>query len=133
MPFRAQKIWDTFILGLLVAGFITVIVMAFGTPANAEHTGITPEKTDIYCGLDGAMEAVLQNGYGEVPVQESFTDMNAGGLFTWWESFEVDQDVRTWSLTLTHPDGKTCLIAAGTMNWEKSSAPEPPEDLGPPL
>lgn len=116
--FRVQKIWDFTVLALLGAGLVAVIVMIFGTPAAAMHETIVAEQVDVFCAPKGALETALEQGYGEKPVRQSFQDVGEGSIFTWWESNEEDPSLRTWSLTLTLPDGKTCLHAAGKMNWE---------------
>lgn len=100
--------------------FLAVVLLPFvgASQALAMHDVIVQEQTDIYCAPKDDFETILAEGYGEKPVRQSFQDVGNGALFIWWESTEEDPSLRTWSLTMTFPDGKTCLYAAGKMNWQ---------------
>lgn len=124
---KLQRFWDFFVT-TLIAFAIAVGLMILGwSSANAGHVKVFPEQTTSYCAVKGGMEDILKNNYQEAQKRQSFKADDAGALFTWWESNEEDASKRTWTLTVTYPDGKTCILAAGMMNWELYEAPY--EDL----
>lgn len=70
------------------------------------------------CGPREAAMTQLEENYDEIPVGMGVT--NTGGLVELLQS----RDEETWTITVTTPDGMTCLVAAGE-GWR--SSPVTPE------
>lgn len=88
------------------------IFTAFGSEAQAQQ----PQRPVPCVASFQIAEQQLGDKYGEVPVA---VGLNATGLVT---VLFVNSETRSWTITMTLPDGRTCLASVGA-NWE-----EVPED-----
>lgn len=87
---------------------LTLAAMA-AIPAHAE-----PER----CGDRATITDRLKSGYGE--------EFAGGGLRNSESIYEVwmSAESGTWTILMTRPDGKSCVMAAGT-NWRESLPAKP--------
>ena len=68
------------------------------------------------CGTHSAVSDKLKKFYAEAPVSMGVT--TSGGVIEVYASSKG-----TWTLVITQPNGKSCLIAAG-QDWEDLPKPE---------
>jgi hypothetical protein len=87
---------------------MTLAAVTVAAPAFAENAGRCAERT--------AITERLKSGYGEQYVGGGLR--NAESIFEVWQSAEHG----TWTILMTLPDGRSCVMAAGT-NW-RDSLPE---------
>jgi hypothetical protein len=69
-----------------------------------------------YCGSRDSVVENLAEKFMEHHVASGF--QSEAGLLEIWASSEVG----TWTILMTHPDGKTCVVASGT-HWLEQLAP----------
>lgn len=92
---------------LAMVGAAIPALVAAAPAANAEQV----------CGKRAEIVSRLENGYQEF---NSAMGMSTNGGLV--ELFTSEKG--TWTLMLTHPDGVSCLIAAGE-NWEAFNGAKP--------
>ncbi len=88
-----------------------LIGLLFVLPAAAQSTN---------CGPHDRVTAGLATGYGERRVSIAL-----GANNTVVETF-VSDETGTWTITVTTPDGPTCLVASG-QHWQATDDPLPPQ------
>lgn len=81
---------------------LTIAVTTVAAPAFAENAGRCADRT--------AITERLKTGYGEQYVGGGLR--NEESIFEVWQSDEHG----TWTILMTLPDGRSCVMAAGT-NW----------------
>lgn len=93
-------------LNLGFAALVAVILLFLGASAHAQ---VHPAQTT--CGARGAIVERLANHFGET--------RRGIGLGTQNRVLEVfaSESTGTWTITVTMPDGRMCLVASG-QNWE---------------
>ena len=84
------------------ATLVAAALMLFAAPAQAQGTNCGPRDTVI---------ARLSSGYGETR-----RGIGLGGTDRVVEVF-ASPETGTWTVTVTLPDGRTCLVASGQA-WE---------------
>jgi len=90
-----------------------ILSAAFAAPASAQAQPCA-DRTDI--------TDRLLNGYGEKFVGGGLR--NANSIYEVWQSEESG----TWTILLTTPDGKSCVMAAGT-DWRDALPNQTPAGI----
>lgn len=80
---------------------------AFCLAAVAALPGLAAAQTQ-QCGERGRIVGILAEKYGETPRSIGLTPQ--GALV---ETYASD-DTRSWTITVSFPDGRMCLLASGT-------------------
>jgi hypothetical protein len=77
-----------------------------------------PALSQANCAARDVVVEKLKTGYGET--------FAGGGLRNSTSIFEVwmSEDKGTWTILMTTPDGKSCVMASGT-NWRGAAPAEP--------
>jgi len=84
------------------------ILAIFATPALAQ---IVPQQ--VPCGERTAMLGHLAEKYGETAIGIGLSEEgNAVELL-------ISKDGKSWSILLTSPDGKSCLVSSGA-HWQRA-------------
>jgi len=114
---RATAFLITFIV-LVLIWFLFFFSVIFPSPAVGQGELHIPEQgtytTATICGERTAFLGKLSDRFDEVP--------SAVGLTTTGEVLELlTSPTGSWSMLLTFPDGRTCLLASGEA-WETFSS-----------
>ena len=91
---------------LMVATWFMIfflMLLADPLPANAEVTQLTSQ---VQCAPRGEVVAGLTGNYGEVPAAQGNTPGTLMEVY-------VNPDTGTWTIVVSYPDGKTCMLASG--------------------
>jgi hypothetical protein len=93
-------------LNLGFAALVAIVILLMGFSANAQV-----QQAQASCGARGAIIERLANHFGET--------RRGIGLGTQNRVLEVfaSEATGTWTITVTLPDGRMCLVASG-QNWE---------------
>lgn len=84
------------------AAILPALLLSVAAPAVAQTLSLD-------CAPRDGVVAMLSNDYGEIPLAIGVAGPNAGVM----ELFASDS-TGTWTVTLTLPDGRTCLVASGS-------------------
>jgi hypothetical protein len=90
------------------------LALAAGVSASPVAAEIASARfqSQALCGPAAEVRAWLPDKFAEAVTGGGLTE--SGEFTTLW----TNPDTGTWSVTLAHPDGWTCVIAAGRDGWE---------------
>lgn len=90
-------------------------------PLLASVTLTAPAWGQVLCRDDADISKQLSTDYGETVIARGLTKSQPVNLLRLWSS----EGGETWTLTVTLPNGNTCLIGAGE-NWQPVAKPKGP-------
>lgn len=96
---------------------LVALFSMMGDPARAQLESAWIE--DNTCGARDEVTAKLAGKYGETQTATGLVSSNR--VLEVWRSADG-----TWTLLMTRPDGKTCIVAAGSLWRDGISAPGDP-------